>query len=63
MYITPGTSPGPDSLARIVKSAGGQVWPVFFPLCSLTFLRAVFFPIVRVVSDFLSVSLSDGAGY
>ncbi|CAM6087659.1 unnamed protein product [Calypogeia fissa] len=25
VYITPGTSPGPDSLARIVKSAGGQV--------------------------------------
>ncbi|BBN00447.1 hypothetical protein MPTK1_1g29270 [Marchantia polymorpha subsp. ruderalis] len=25
VYITPGTSPGPEALARIVKAAGGQV--------------------------------------
>lgn len=26
VYITPGTSPGPEALARIVKAAGGQVF-------------------------------------
>jgi hypothetical protein len=31
VYITPGTSPGPDMIARIVTCAGGQV-DILFPL-------------------------------